>query len=800
MRTSKVACLGVFVAAVIAGCVGCGSGTSSSGPGQPPPPPASVTVSVSQSSPTVLLGNTAQFSANVTGSSNTAVNWSVTGTANGSISAAGLYTAPPDLPSHATVTVTATSQADPTKSANATITITSDVSVSLQATPSGTASIAFNEALTLAATVTSSGNPDTSMAWAVNGVSNGNSVVGTISVSGSGVTYTAPASPAQVTITATSAADPSKSASLPENIQALNAGTLSNASPLPLTPVQIPTAGLDTTATVQVQFSNSTGFAVTENAIRVASDGTVVVAVPLYVDPSSGQIGPGTVSVTLAQRSQSTAPMMLNIQDLPTVSSYGTPLGQISHTFLNYQGMRIARLLGELQAFQVAPNNTVSTSQAQASLQTFLNAVIKARSDVDQISLDNSVVIGGGQLPNGTPVQFDQNSLDIMDRILGLYLTQFASIYSVPAAAPTQGAFSTGVPYIPALSAKLPRLTTHWGGGASSVNLHERQIQARSVKASASTSCSGLSCVLNSITVANNLTGITQAYSDAAAKDATTADKVLAIANGCSALYGLATVGGSVAQGVAGAAFGGLLSGYGLLQNFIMETGDLGAIYYYSRHGGDPATLQVFQDNLNENARSAAFNTINTELALASIGGVFGSFGSGVIGSFLNVENTGGQITLQSAGLLTGAYQCATSSPPCYQAIVNTAVALAMEVKGVFSTDTQGIGTVEGNVNVPTNQGSLAPLSGIELSSNGITLDTLADPGGNYQLFMPLQASPFDYVNTDVTIVDPVSQTTLGSEVVDLTGLNTASPLQIPTIQGAACSNVDFDGDDPDCD
>jgi hypothetical protein len=61
---------------------------------------------------------TAQFTATVNNTSNKAVTWAVTGApANGTIDANGLYTAPmlgPGLP--ATVNITATSQADPTKS------------------------------------------------------------------------------------------------------------------------------------------------------------------------------------------------------------------------------------------------------------------------------------------------------------------------------------------------------------------------------------------------------------------------------------------------------------------------------------------------------------------------------------------------------------------------------------------------------------------------------------------------------------------------------------------------------------
>jgi hypothetical protein len=73
------------------------------------------------------VGSNLQFTAAVTGSSNTAVNWQVNGTAGGSASAGsidstGLYIAPGTIPSGA-VTVTAVAQADGTKQASAAVTL-----------------------------------------------------------------------------------------------------------------------------------------------------------------------------------------------------------------------------------------------------------------------------------------------------------------------------------------------------------------------------------------------------------------------------------------------------------------------------------------------------------------------------------------------------------------------------------------------------------------------------------------------------------------------------------------------------
>jgi uncharacterized membrane protein YgcG len=117
-----------------------------------------------------------------------------------------LYTAPATIPSPASVTVQAVSVADPTQSAQATVTI-AQVTVTLLP---AVASVTTLGTQAFTATVLYTSN--TAVSWAVNGITGGNASVGTVSTSG---VYTAPAnvpSPATVTVTAVSAANPAVSA------------------------------------------------------------------------------------------------------------------------------------------------------------------------------------------------------------------------------------------------------------------------------------------------------------------------------------------------------------------------------------------------------------------------------------------------------------------------------------------------------------------------------------------------------------------------------------------------------------
>ncbi len=92
-------------------------------------PPVNATVSVAPTDSLALAGATVQFTATVTGTADTAVAWSVNGAQGGNstagtISAAGLYTAPTTLPNPPTIVVTATSQANTAQSASTTLTLT----------------------------------------------------------------------------------------------------------------------------------------------------------------------------------------------------------------------------------------------------------------------------------------------------------------------------------------------------------------------------------------------------------------------------------------------------------------------------------------------------------------------------------------------------------------------------------------------------------------------------------------------------------------------------------------------------
>ncbi len=178
------------------------------------PGAAGISVSLTPSSVALTARQTQQFTATVTGSSNQQVTWSLSPGGMGTISSAGLYTAPTSVTAAQTVTLNATSAADATKSANASISLTpSATAIAVSISPAA-ATLGAGKTLQFAATVTGSTNQQ--VAWSLS------SAVGTLSSSG---LYTAPVSitSAQtVTVKATSAADTTKSATASVNLTVMS--------------------------------------------------------------------------------------------------------------------------------------------------------------------------------------------------------------------------------------------------------------------------------------------------------------------------------------------------------------------------------------------------------------------------------------------------------------------------------------------------------------------------------------------------------------------------------------------------
>lgn len=165
-----------------------------------------------QDYPAIHVNESVQFTSQVN-SSDKAVTWQVNGVTGGNatvgtVSTTGLYSAPAAVPDPATITITAIAHADQTATATVHTQIVPAAEIAVYITPYD-ASVNINSTLQYSAQVTNTN--DTAVTWQVNGITGGNSTIGTISTAG---LFTAPAavpSPAVETITAVSHADANKS-------------------------------------------------------------------------------------------------------------------------------------------------------------------------------------------------------------------------------------------------------------------------------------------------------------------------------------------------------------------------------------------------------------------------------------------------------------------------------------------------------------------------------------------------------------------------------------------------------------
>jgi DNA-binding beta-propeller fold protein YncE len=234
MRWRKL--LSILTLALASGVLGCGGGSSSSG----------VTLTISPTSSSVITNRTQLFSSLVTGSTNTAVTWTVTcptgvtAPACGMIDSTGLYTAPATIPTVTTngtttiaptATITATAQADTTKTQTATVTIVTGIRITI--TP-GSATVGTDETFKFTDSVNNPGCNLTAtpncldVTWSVS-----TTLTGIGSIDSSGV-YTAPSmvpTPSAVTITATSVADTSVTATAVVSVVTAADPTVTSVSP-----------------------------------------------------------------------------------------------------------------------------------------------------------------------------------------------------------------------------------------------------------------------------------------------------------------------------------------------------------------------------------------------------------------------------------------------------------------------------------------------------------------------------------------------------------------------------------------
>jgi uncharacterized protein YjdB len=232
VRATCVSALVLILPAILLFVAGCVSVPTPTTNRAEPAPLQVISVTLAPNTSSLSPGQSQAFTATVANDSqNKGVSWTIsssacTGAGCGALSAnvtssgtAITYTAPSMISSSFSVTLTATSVADPEKSASATISLKALVTpISILISPMSQ-TLRVGQTQTFTATVQND-TQNKGVTWTLSGSGCTGAACGTLSASaspsGTAITYTAPATPpnpATVTLTATSHADNTKSAS-----------------------------------------------------------------------------------------------------------------------------------------------------------------------------------------------------------------------------------------------------------------------------------------------------------------------------------------------------------------------------------------------------------------------------------------------------------------------------------------------------------------------------------------------------------------------------------------------------------
>jgi hypothetical protein len=284
----------------------------------------------------------------------------------GVISPSGSYQAPTILPSPSSMQILATSQADTQSSASASVTVTSDVRV--QITPA-MVTVELGAAQSFVATITSAGHPATSVTWSLAGPGCSGTACGSIGANG---TFTAPAilpSPPNVAVTATSVADPGKSASAAVEIV--------NTRVLAVSP-----------ANATVALEQTQAFAAT-------LDGTATQAVTWSVNGvAGGNTTLGTISNSPSQNGLYVAPVNMPAGDAVTITATSTAYPSLtasvtaqltSNIVVSINPTAATRIPGTRQSFTAAVSHTSNPQVAWT-----VNGAPNGNATVGQICISGS--------------------------------------------------------------------------------------------------------------------------------------------------------------------------------------------------------------------------------------------------------------------------------------------------------------------------------------------------------------------------------------------------------------------------
>jgi hypothetical protein len=564
----------------------------------------------------------------------------------------------------------------------------------------------------------------------------------------------------------------------------LGAVAISSTTPSALSAITVKLSGFDSKQPFTVSFADPSGNQIAQAPVRFETDGTIVIAAPLHIDASTGNTSSFSTTLTITQNGSSVSTSIV-INDIPQLDVYGLPVGLVSRAFYIHQAIALGQSINAQQAISLLPNAGGANATLLANLQTQLLNVIKARNDIDRIVQDNSVSIPIGSAPDGTEVGFDVSSVTIMDRVILQYLLAYTNNGTIiPARAKTN------------------------------VRRHAERLIAKAI---ANLSSGQVSAIIQGIATLSGSASFKTTQQTLTDPKSSTLDNVLSVASTATTLV---TVGATVislgdatlAGAPAIAAAPGAVATYRVIAGLLVGSLSMGNDLYNvatNTYGWITGQAGSSAADVGKAGSALVSDEAIAYLNAEGLGGLNGTAGVGPIAKSVFkaiFDVASADVQLSSFGLLSTVQNVLIQS-----ALSSDTTAASNSVQSVAPSN---FGQVQGTLSISNSQGPiLAGLTGVGAGNNGSAPDALiaiGAPDGTYDLALPLGSPSLTYTAMDMAAFDPVdlydpetkALIVLDSSVVDLSGINSNTPLTGPSFIGT-CKDGDAgspDADDPDCD
>lgn len=199
--------------------------------------------------------------------------------------------------------------------------------------------------------------------------------------------------------------------------------SLNSSSSAALTAFTLNTSGVDYLNDYSVIATYSSGAVQILSPIRATESAGIVLPTPIIIDAITGKSSHGSITIKVAQGSVTSNEVTLGIVDIPSLETMGVKPGEISSALLTFHAISFGQTLNRLEVINSFSTNKVDTSLARADIKQLMLESARLRESIESYLTGKNPVLALGSTADGLEIQFDANSLDLLDRVIAVYLS-----------------------------------------------------------------------------------------------------------------------------------------------------------------------------------------------------------------------------------------------------------------------------------------------------------------------------------------------------------------------------------------